>query len=429
MHKGIWGLARVVRRHLSPETVGTRGAKFEEGCNGLLDPVRSDSETSSHEVDGQVSIFRREWRPVTAGTGSGPEGSRLTVDIRRPWGNGAEDECFGERRNVQSTDDASPFTITMSKVTIIGATGNVGMFASYAISANPHVREILLYGREGRETVLRGITQDFVDSFAARGTNLKINWTTNLKDAAGSDVVVITAGVPRSPGQDRLDLAMGNARIIAPLAQTVGVIAPETKILVVTNPVDVMTCVALKHSGLKPSQVFGLGTHLDSMRLKSLIAAYFKVHVSEVHTRIIGEHGESMVPLWSATTIGGIKISNLPAFAHLPVKEIIESVKCSGQLIIKDKGSTVYGPGEAIATLVKTVLGDENRILTVSAYIQSEVHGIGEGDVCIGVPARINRNGVFPITIRIDESEVIAFRESVEKIRTNTRTVLSNLNE
>jgi malate dehydrogenase len=317
----------------------------------------------------------------------------------------------------------------MSKVTIIGATGNVGMFASYAISANPHVREILLYGREGRETVLRGITQDFVDSFAARGTNLKINWTTNLKDAAGSDVVVITAGVPRSPGQDRLDLAMGNARIIAPLAQTVGVIAPETKILVVTNPVDVMTCVALKYSGLKPSQVFGLGTHLDSMRLKSLIAAYFKVHVSEVHTRIIGEHGESMVPLWSATTIGGIKISNLPAFAHLPVKEIIESVKCSGQLIIKDKGSTVYGPGEAIATLVKTILGDENRILTVSAYIQSEVHGIGEGDVCIGVPARINRNGVFPITIRIDESEVIAFRESVEKIRTNTRTVLSNLNE
>jgi malate dehydrogenase len=389
--------------------------------------VRSDCETSSHEVDGQVSIFRREWRPVTAGTGSGPEGSRLTVDIRRPWGNGAEDECFGERSNVQSTDDASPFTITMSKVTIIGATGNVGMFASYAISSNPHVREILLYGREGRETLLRGIAQDFVDSFAARGTDVKVNWTTNLKDAAGSDVVVITAGVPRIPGQDRLDLALGNAKIIAPLAQTVGVIAPETKILVVTNPVDLMTCVALKKSGLKPNQVFGLGTHLDSMRLKSLIATYFKVHVSEVHTRIIGEHGESMVPLWSATTIGGIRISNLPAFAHLPVKEIIESVKCSGNLIIKDKGSTVYGPGEAIASLVKTVLGDENRILTVSAYIQSEVHGIGEGDVCIGVPARINRNGAFPITIRIDESEVIAFRESIEKIRTSTRKVLANL--
>ena len=113
----------------------------------------------------------------------------------------------------------------MSKVTVIGATGNVGMFATYAISANPHVREILLYGREGRETLLRGITQDFVDSFAARGTDIKINWTTNLKDAAGSDIVVISAGIPRSPGQDRLDLARENAKVITPLAQTIGVIS------------------------------------------------------------------------------------------------------------------------------------------------------------------------------------------------------------
>ena len=242
---------------------------------------------------------------------------------------------------------------------------------------------------------------------------------------AGSDIVVITAGAPRGPGQDRLDLALGNARVVAPMAQTIGTVAPDTKIIVVTNPVDVMTCVALKYSGLKPNQVFGLGTHLDSMRLKSLIATYFKVHVSEVHTRIIGEHGDSMVPLWSATTIGGIKISNLPAFAHLPVQDFIQSVKSSGEQIIKNKGSTVYGPGEAIASLVKTVLGDENRILTVSSYVKSEVHGIG--GVCIGVPARINRNGAFPVTIRIDESEVIAYRESVEKIRATIHEIVEKL--
>ena len=387
--------------------------------------MHSDVETSSCEVDGQVSIFRREWRPVAAGTGSGPEGSRLTVDIRRPQGNGAEDECFGKRSNVQSIDNTSPCTIIMAKVTIIGATGNVGMFAAHAISAIPHVSEILLYGREGRDSLLKGITQDLGDSFAARGTDMRVNWTTNLKDAAGSDVVVMTAGTARTPGQDRMDLALGNARIVAPLAQTIGVIAPETKILMVTNPVDIMTCIALKYSGLKPHQVFGLGTHLDSMRLKSLIASYFHVHVSEVHTRIIGEHGDSMVPLWSATTIGGIRISNLPEFAHLPVQEIIDSVKCSGQSIIQNKGSTVYGPGEAIASLVRTILSDENRILTVSAYVKREVHGIG--DVCIGVPTRVNREGVFPITIRIDESEVIAFRASVEKIRESTRAVFSAL--
>nr|WP_319376880.1 malate dehydrogenase [uncultured Methanoregula sp.] len=315
----------------------------------------------------------------------------------------------------------------MAKVTIIGATGNVGMFAAHAISAIPHVSEILLHGREGREALLKGIAQDLGDSFAARGTDIRVNWTTNLKDIAGSDVVIITAGVPRTPDQDRMDLATGNGRIIAALAREIGAIAPNTKILMVTNPVDVMTSVALKYSGLEPHQVFGLGTHLDSMRLKSLIASYFHVHVSEVHTRIIGEHGESMVPLWSATTIGGIKISNLPDFSHLPMQDIITSVKCSGQSIIQNKGSTVYGPGEAIASLVRTVLSDENRILTVSAYIKSEVHGMG--DVCIGVPARINNKGVFPIAIRLEESEAIAFRESVEKIRESTKKVLAFLEE
>ncbi len=310
----------------------------------------------------------------------------------------------------------------MAKVAIVGATGNVGSYAAHAISAIPHVHEIQLYGREGREALLKGIVQDLADSFAARGTDIVMNWTTNLADLAGSDIVVITAGTPRVPGQDRLDLARSNARVIAPVARMIGAVAPDAKILTVTNPVDVMTCIALKSSGMKPNQVFGLGTHLDSMRLKSLIASYFKVHVSEVHTRIIGEHGDSMVPLWSATTIGGIRISNLPEFAHLPVQDFLTSVKCSGESIIRNKGSTVYGPGEAIASLVKTVLGDENRILTVSAYVKSEVHGIG--DICIGVPARINRSGVYPITIRIDEPEVIAFRESVEKIRAITRQVL-----
>ena len=313
----------------------------------------------------------------------------------------------------------------MAKVTIIGATGNVGMFAAHAISAIPHVSEIILYGREGRESLLKGITQDLIDSFAARGTDIETSWTTNLNDVSGSDIVVITAGSPRTAGQDRLDLALGNAKIIGPIARSIGSNAPDTKILMVTNPVDIMTSVALKYSGLKPNQVFGLGTHLDSMRLKSLIAAYFRVHVSEVHTRIIGEHGDSMVPLWSTTTIGGIKISNLPEFSQLPVQDIISSVKCSGPQIILNKGSTVYGPGEAIASLVRTVLGNENRILTVCTYIRTEVHGIG--DVCIGVPARVNRDGVFPITIRIDESEVIAFRESVEKIRTSTRQVIDAL--
>ncbi|OPX73387.1 MAG: Malate dehydrogenase [Methanoregulaceae archaeon PtaB.Bin152] len=315
----------------------------------------------------------------------------------------------------------------MSKVTIVGATGNVGTFSAHTLASIPYVHEILLHGRAGRENLLCGITQDLIDSFAASGQAVDLSWTTDLEDARDSDVVVCTAGVPRRPGQDRLDLALENARIVAGTARVIGECAPHAMILMVTNPVDVMTSVALKYSGMQPNQVFGLGTHLDSMRLKSLIATHFRVHVSEVHTRIIGEHGESMVPLWSATTIGGIQISNLPAFSRLPVEEMVATVRSSGENIIRNKGSTVYGPGEAIATLVRTVLGNEDRILTVSAYIRSEVHDIG--DVCIGVPARINRSGVFPVPIKIAEDEVAQFRESVEKIRSITQEILQKLQE
>jgi malate dehydrogenase len=320
-----------------------------------------------------------------------------------------------------------PTAISMAKVTILGATGNVGTFAAHTISEIPYVSEMLLVGRPGREDFLAGCCRDLSDSFAARGTHVRLSYSTRLADAEGSDIIICTAGVPRRPGQDRNDLAFENAKIIAETAETVSRSSPDAILFLVTNPVDVMTAVALKYSGFQPQQVFGLGTHLDSMRLKSLIARYFRVHVSEVHTRIIGEHGESMVPLWSATTIGGIQIHNLPTFSGLPAQEMIDTVRTSGEAIIRDKGSTVYGPGEAIATLVRTILGDENRILTVSSYITSEVHGIG--DVCIGVPARLNRNGVFPVPISLKEDEVTGFAESVKKIRKVTAEVMERLEE
>jgi malate dehydrogenase len=313
----------------------------------------------------------------------------------------------------------------MAKVTIIGATGSVGSFAAHTISEIPHVSEILLIGREGREDLLTGISQDLKDSFAACGNSIDLDWSTDIGESEGSDIVVCAAGIGRRPGQDRLDLALGNARLVSGISDQVGESSPDSILFMVTNPVDIMTSVALRYSGMDPTKVFGLGTHLDSMRLKALIALFFKVHVSEVHTRIIGEHGDSMVPLWSATTIGGIQISNLLAFSRLPMTEMVEIVKASGESIIRNKGATVYGPGEAIATLAGTVLGNENRILTVSAYIMSEVHDIG--DVCIGVPARMNRNGVFPIPIRIDEQEVAQFKASVDKIRGITADIFKRL--
>jgi malate dehydrogenase len=313
----------------------------------------------------------------------------------------------------------------MATVAIMGASGRIGSFAAHAISHDPYVGEILLTGREGSEDRLDGLARDLQDSFAARGSDIRIGWSVDPDDIRGSDIVVFTAGIPRRPGQDRLDLAMENARVVGPMARTVSRVARDAIIFMVTNPVDVMTTVALKVSGIQPERVFGLGTHLDSMRLKSLIAEFFKVHVSEVHTRIIGEHGDSMVPLWSATTIGGIQIENLPAFSSLPREEMLSIVRSSGDEIIRKMGATTYGPGEAIATLVHTILGNENRILTVSRYVVEDLHGIG--DICIGAPARINRSGIFPVPIRIEEGEVKAFQQSVEKIRAITEQVLERL--
>ncbi len=315
--------------------------------------------------------------------------------------------------------------LIMLKVTVIGASGKVGQSAAYAISRIPSITEIVLFGREGNEESLDGLKWDFTDAFAAVGRRIKVVSGADPSLIRDSDMVIITSGAPRHTGQDRIDLAKGNAKIIANYAKMVAENAPDTILFVVTNPVDIMTAVALKYSGFPPSRVFGLGTHLDSMRLKSFIAQHFKVHVSEVHTRIIGEHGDTMVPLWSATTIGGIQLKNLPEFKTFTGEEMIDWVKAAGHYIIERSGATIYGPGEAIATLARTVLGNENRILSVTAYIRCEVHDIG--DVCIGVPAMLNRKGVFPIPIRISPEEVEDFQASVEKIRRVTDEVFDYL--
>ncbi|HJJ48320.1 MAG TPA: malate dehydrogenase [Methanocorpusculum sp.] len=303
----------------------------------------------------------------------------------------------------------------MAKVTIIGATGQVGSYIAHAVSQFPHVQEMCLFGRPGNEKFLDGLAHDMMDSFAARGTNTLISTGVDQRDLRGSDIIVLTAGIPRKDGQTRLDLALENARIVKHYAEMIGRQAPGALLFLLTNPVDVMTTVALKYSGLMPHRVFGLGTHLDSMRLKALLAEFFNVHVSEVHTRIIGEHGDSMVPLWSATTIGGIQIDNLVGMTKVPREEFMERVKTSGSYIIRAKGSTVYGPGDAAANLIKAIVEDENRMLTVSTRINKERYG-ADG-ICISIPARITRGGIFPVEVVMSEEETAAFKKSVAVIQ------------
>jgi len=315
----------------------------------------------------------------------------------------------------------------MSKVSIIGASGTVGRYAALAISRIPNMSEVLLFGRAHSHAMLEGIKRDLLDSSAATGIPTKVKYSSDILDLAESDIVIITAGVPRRPDQDRFDLASQNAWVVAEYSKKIADVAPEALIMVVTNPVDIMTSVALEYSGKDKHHVFGLGTHLDSMRLKSLIAEQYHVHVSEVHTRIIGEHGESMVPLWSATTIGGIQLANLPQFSKPDYESLLETVKKTGQKIIEGRGATEWGPGEAIATIVRVILGNENRILTLAAYVSQEINGIG--GVCIGVPVYINRSGVHPVEIHIEEEEAIAFKASVARVKKATEEMMTMLEE
>ncbi|MCL2460980.1 MAG: malate dehydrogenase, partial [Euryarchaeota archaeon] len=170
----------------------------------------------------------------------------------------------------------------MYKVSIIGASGTVGRYAALAISRIPNMHEVLLFGKPSNQAVLEGIARDLLDSSAAIGIPTKISWSSDIHDLTGSDIVIITAGTPRKSGQDRFDLAYQNAGLVAEYSKNIAHIAPEALLMVVTNPVDIMTSVALEYSGKDRCHVFGLGTHLDSMRLKSLIADHYHVHVSEV---------------------------------------------------------------------------------------------------------------------------------------------------
>jgi malate dehydrogenase len=226
----------------------------------------------------------------------------------------------------------------------------------------------------------------------------------------------------------RQDLSRTNSRIVTHYAKQIAKYAPNSIILVVTNPVDVMTYIALKESGFSKNKVMGLGNHLDSLRLKNLISKHFEVHVSEIHTRVIGEHGDNMVPLMSSTAIGGILIKNFQHSKSFNIHEIVEKVKNAGQYVISMKGSTEYGPAFAISNIVNIILKDEKKILTVSSYLDGEIENVH--DVCLGVPVKLGIDGVERIIpIKMDENEKESFLKAVNVVKASTQEALSFLRE
>lgn len=295
------------------------------------------------------------------------------------------------------------------KGVIIGA-GQVGMACAYSLLIQNTLDEMVIV--DINQEKLKGEVMDLTHGLPfVEPTQV---YAGTVENAVNADIIIITAGAKQKPGQSRLDLVSRNVEIFRSLIPDLVRYAPQAIILIVTNPVDVMTYVSQKFSGLPPSQVLGSGTVLDTARFRSLLAQKFELDPRSVHAYIIGEHGDSEVPVWSALNISGMPIleGEVPPgkLAH-----VFEEVKNAAYEIIQRKGATSYAIGLGVTQIVQAILRNQNRILTVSTLIEDFV---GIKDVCLSLPAVTNAQGVSRIVnLPLSDQERDQLQESAQVLR------------
>lgn len=316
----------------------------------------------------------------------------------------------------------------MVKVSIMGSTGIIGKNVAFTLARADTVDEIVLFARPESVEKARGESFDMYDALAAEDIDCLFTPTSDYEDLKDSAIVLITAGIPREEGMNRRDLAIPNAKIVNEYATQIAKFAPDSIILIATNPVDVMTTVALKASGFKKSKVIGVGNHLDSLRLKAYFSRQININSSEVHTRVIGEHGDHMVPLLSSTTIGGIPLKYFVKSVDMEVPRLVNRLKKAGNTIISKKGATEYGPAYAISNLMSTIITDTHKVLTVSSYLDGEIGDVY--DVSLGVPVVLSKKGVAMIVpLHMNDFERNEFQEAAQVVKETTDEVLKSLKE
>ena len=282
------------------------------------------------------------------------------------------------------------------KVVLIG-TGFVGMSMAYTMLNRGGVNELVLIDIDENKTKGEEMDLNHGMPFAPQKMIIKAG---NYSDCKDAQVIVITAGVSQKPGQTRLDLAQTNAKIMKDITKKIMESGFDGIIIVASNPVDLMTYVVAKVSGLPKNQVFGSGTVLDSARLRFILSDYLKVSSKNIHAYIMGEHGDSSFVPWNHAYIGCKNIMDVIKDEKIPIsklEEIHEQVVNSAYEIIEKKKATYYGIGMSLSKLVKSVLDNDNSILTVSTYLKDGEYG--QDDIYIGVPAVINKNGVRELLI------------------------------
>jgi len=296
------------------------------------------------------------------------------------------------------------------KITIVGA-GNVGATAAH-LCALKHLGDVVLV--DVKDGIPQGKALDLFESSPVDGFDSKLIGTTSYDDAKGSDVVVITAGIPRKPGMSRDDLIGINAGIVSDVAAKVAANSPNAVLIVVSNPLDAMVYVAHQKSKFPTQRIIGMAGVLDTARYKSFIAMELGVSVKDIAAFVLGGHGDDMVPLPRYTTVGGIPLPNLlPADK---IEAIVDRTRKGGGEITQLLGtSAYYAPGSAVAEMVEAIVRDRKRILPAAAYCQKEY---GVGGYFVGVPALIGGAGVERIfEIDLNENEKRALAESVSHVK------------
>lgn len=308
------------------------------------------------------------------------------------------------------------------KIAIIGA-GNVGSTFAFSLMISGLAREIVLVDKN--ELLAKGESMDLNHGLSfAHPTKI---YAAGYDGCIDADIVVITAGAKQKPGESRIDLVQKNVALFRDIVPEIIKYSGDAILLVVTNPVDILTYVTLKISGLPSNRVLGSGTVLDTARLKYMLSEYYKVDSNNIHAYIIGEHGDTELPVWSNATIGGIDIEKFcsgyvhPHSSKNELSVIFEKVKNAAYQIIEAKGATNYSIGLSLVKISRAIVRNENSILPVSTLI-TDYYGIN--DICISIPSRINSCGV-DMYLKLDLSEqeqkllkysASALKKIVEKI-------------
>lgn len=302
------------------------------------------------------------------------------------------------------------------KVAVIGA-GAVGATIAFATLMRGAARHVALYDIDARKVTAEALDLAHGIQFLPMAT---IEGSDDIEVCRDADLVVVTAGARQRPGQSRTALAQSTVGLVRTIVPEVVRVAPEAVILLVTNPVDVVTQAALQVSGLPPARVFGAGTVLDTSRLRQQVARACGVAVGNIHAWVVGEHGDTEIPLWSSAMVGAVPLLDWSSM-HPPLLDeasrtaIAAEVVGSADRVIDGKGATNYAVALAVVTIIEAVLRDEGRVLSVSTMLE-DYQGIG--GVCLSVPTVVGRRGALEKQVPpMTGAELGGLRASAEHIR------------